>query len=70
MYQKQNIAKNICMIVAGSLIVACWILFIYNVTKDDPNDYSASIFAIFLTGPIMNIFLLSVGHLIEVVFQE
>lgn len=70
MSEKQATKKNICMITAGSLIVTCWILFIYNVTKDNPNDYSAAIFAVFITGPIMNIFLLSVGHLIEACFEE
>lgn len=50
MSEKQATKKNICMITAGSLIVTCWILFIYNVTKDNPNDYSAAIFAVFYNG--------------------
>ena len=70
MDQKQNTAKDICMITAGLIIVACWGSFIYHFGKDNPNDNSAVIFATFITGPIMILFLLSVGHLLEAFFEE
>lgn len=70
MYQKQNTAKNVCMIIAGLIIVSCWFLVLYNITKDDPNDIGLAMVAVLITGVIMNMVLISVGHLIEAVFGE
>ena len=70
MYQKQKTAKNVCMIIAGLIIVSCWFLVLYNITKDDPNDIGLAMMAVLITGVIMNMVLISVGHLIEAVFGE
>ena len=50
MYQKQNTAKNVCMIIAGLIIVSCWFLVLYNITKDDPNDIGLAMMAVLITG--------------------
>lgn len=65
-----NTGKNICMITAGLIIVSCWFLVLYNITKDDPNDIGLAMMAVLITGVIMNMVLISVGHLIEAVFGE
>lgn len=70
MYQKQNAAKNVCMIIAGLIIVFCWFLVLYNITKNDPNDIGLAMMAVLITGVIMNMVLISVGRLIEAVFGE
>jgi hypothetical protein len=58
------------MIIAGLIIVSCWFLVLYNITKDDPNDIGLAMMAVLITGVIMNMVLISVGHLIEAVFGE
>ena len=58
------------MIIAGLIIVSCWFLVLYNITKDDPNDIGLAMRAVLITGVIMNMVLISVGHLIEAVFLE
>ena len=63
-----NTAKNVYMIIAGLIIVSCWFLVLYNITKDDPNDIGLAMMAVLITGVIMNMVLISVGHLIEAVF--
>ena len=58
------------MIIAGLIIVSCWFLVLYNITKDDPNDIGLAMMAVLITGVIMNMVLISVGHLIEAIFGE
>ena len=58
------------MIIAGLIIVSCWFLVLYNITKDDPNDIGLAMVAVLITGVIMNMVLISVSHLIEAVFGE
>lgn len=58
------------MIIAGLIIVSCWFLVLYNITKDDPNDIGLAMMAVLITGVIMNMVLISVGRLIEAVFGE
>lgn len=58
------------MIIAGLIIVSCWFLVLYNITKDDPNDIGLAMMAVLITGVIMSMVLISVGHLIEAVFGE
>lgn len=65
-----NTGKNICMIITGFTVLVCWFCILYNYTKDNPNDYDGAIFAIFITGPIMGVILLALGHVIEACFGE
>ena len=58
------------MIIAGLIIVFCWFLVLYNITKNDPNDIGLAMMAVLITGVIMNMVLISVGRLIEAVFGE
>ena len=58
------------MVISGFIIIVCWILFIYNLTKNNPNDFSGAFFAVFLTGPIVSVILWSVGTLIEALYKD